>query len=152
MTVRLLPLVLGLLTIGPQAEAASDSPALPGWMAGCWQSSSGDRWSEECWMSPRGGMMLGTSRSGSGDRVTEWEALRIERDAASGMAYRASPQGRGWTTFAWSADGRAGLTFTNAAHDYPQRIRYWREGALLKAEISLLDGSRARQWTFRSAR
>lgn len=109
-------------------------------------------------MKPRGGMMLGSSRSGSGDRVTEWEAMRIELGADNGdgplirMAYRASPQGQGWTTFAWSPDHRAGVSFSAATHDYPQRIRYWREGDLLKAEISLLDGSRARQWTFTPVR
>jgi hypothetical protein len=38
--------------------------------------------------------------------------------------------------------------FENAAHNDPQRIRYWREGDVLKAEISAIDGSMAKrcQW------
>ena len=40
------------------------------------------------------------------------------------------------------------MTFVNPGHDYPQRVRYWREGGALKAEISLIDGSNAMQFTF----
>ena len=40
------------------------------------------------------------------------------------------------------------IEFSNPAHDYPQRIRYWREGDTLHAEIALLDGSRAVQWSY----
>ena len=49
-----------------------------------------------------------------------------------------------------SQDGS--VTFVNTANDYPQRIRYWREGPLLKAEIALEDGSRARTWTYKRGR
>ncbi len=47
--------------------------------------------------------------------------------------------------------GAVALTalFANAAHDYPQRIRYWREGETLNAEISLLDGSKAMRWQYK---
>lgn len=137
------------------AVQAAGEPQLPGWMAGCWEQRTGDRWTEECWTSPRGGLMLGSSRSGRGDRVLEWESLRIQRDSEAGggrivpLAYLASPGGRGWTAFVWSPSPEPGVTFLNAAHDYPQRIRYWREGEALVAEISLADGSRPRRWRFR---
>ena len=38
------------------------------------------------------------------------------------------------------AQGERSIEFANPAHDFPQRIRYWREGDRLHAEISLLDG------------
>lgn len=65
-----------------------------------------------------------------------------------GWLFLAAPGGRGWTTFPWNGDAGKGVTFASPANDYPQRIRYWREGKFLKGEISMLDGSRAKQWTF----
>jgi hypothetical protein len=135
--------------------ATQQEPKLPEWMAGCWEQRSDDRWTEECWMPPRGGIMLGSGRSGTGDRVSEWEATQIvlARQAGGGpavrMAFWAAPGGTNRTFFAWSPSDLPGVTFVNAAHDYPQRIRYWREGEQLMAETALADGSKARRWTYR---
>lgn len=126
-----------------------------GWMAGCWEQRDGDRWTEECWTAPRGGLMLGGSRAGRGDSISEWESLRIQRDAANGegpvvrLGYFASPGGAGWTLFAWSRSEGPGIAFFNVANDYPQRIRYWREGPERVAEIAMKDGSKARRWRYR---
>lgn len=46
------------------------------------------------------------------------------------------------------AAGERMIEFANPAHDYPQRIRYWREGNRLKARISLMDGSKAEDWDY----
>lgn len=137
--------------------AADENPVLPEWMAGCWEQRTGDRWTEECWMAPRGGIMLGASRAGAGDRLKEWEATQIVLDQPNGdgpvirMAYRAAPGGGPATVFAWSASKEPGVTFVNAAHDYPQRIRYWRDGEFLIAEISLADGSKPMRWRYARA-
>ena len=140
------------------AASAEAEPELPGWMAGCWEQREGDRWTEECWRIPRAGMMIGSSRSGRRENLLEWETLRIERGAPNGegpalrLAFFASPGGKSWTLFAWSPAKEPGLAFFNAANDYPQRIRYWREGRELMAEIALADGSKARRWRYRRAR
>lgn len=140
-----------LLSVPAQAE---DAPALPAWMAGCWQQGAGEDWTEECWTIPRAGQLLGSSRTGKAGRIASWEFMRIEQDVPNGegqtvrMTFWAAPQGRNWTMFAWSPSAEPGVTFASAAHDYPQRIRYWREGEQLKAEISMLDGSRAQRWTY----
>lgn len=129
-----------------------------GWMAGCWEQREGNRWTEECWTRPRGGMMFGSSRTGRGDIIEEWEALRIERHASNGvgpivkLGYFAALGGQSWKRFAWSPHRGPGVTFYNAANDYPQRIRYWREGDILIAEIALEDGSKARRWRYRRLR
>jgi hypothetical protein len=130
--------------------AAAPVPQLPGWMAGCWELRDGERWAEECWTIPRAGMMLGSGRTGTGDTLRSWEAMRIALDPAQGrgMSFMASPGGAPWTIFAWDPADREGLTFRNAATDYPQRVRYWRVGELLRAQISLADGSNAVNWTF----
>lgn len=144
-----------LVAAGPAEDGEAE---LPHWIAGCWEQRLGDRWTEECWTTPRGGMMLGSSRSGRGEKLLDWEALRIERNAAHGdgpiarLAYLASPKGKGWTLFAWSRATEAGLTFFNLANDYPQRIRYWRQGEDLMAEIALADGSKSQRWHYRRKR
>jgi hypothetical protein len=140
---------VALLAIG----AAEPGPALPGWMAGCWQQKSGDDWTEECWTAARGGTMLGSSRAGTGDTTREWEAMQIiaagaDDSVAPRMTYWASPGGKDRTAFAWVESSAPGISFVNTAHDYPQRIRYWREGELLMAEISLADGSKPMRWRY----
>lgn len=135
-------------------------PAMPdvndlGWMAGCWEQREGDRWTEECWTKPRGGMMFGSSRTGVGDTILEWEALRIQRHAPNGdgpivrLGYFAAPGGKGWKLFAWSPSKGPGISFSNVANDYPQRIRYWRHRDEMIAEISMANGSKARRWRLR---
>jgi hypothetical protein len=41
------------------------------------------------------------------------------------------------------------VRFEDRSHDYPQRVRYWRDGEALLAEISMLDGTKAMRWRFR---
>ena len=50
--------------------------------------------------------------------------------------------------FAMTGQTAESIQFSNPAHDYPQRIRYWRDGKTLNAEIALIDGSRAVQWSY----
>jgi hypothetical protein len=144
---------MAMLCVG--AAAPEPEPLLPGWMAGCWIQEKGDRWTEECWTAPRAGTMMGSSRMGRGETLGAWETLRIVRNHKSGdgpaipMAYIASPGGGPATVFTWTPNGTQDAIFVNAAHDYPQRIRYWREGELLMAEISLADGSKPMRWTYK---
>jgi hypothetical protein len=115
----------------------------------------GAEWTDECWMSARGGVMLGASRGGTGAELTIWEATQItlepapaRRDAAPVMTFWASPNGAARTPFVLEPNALPGVTFVNLANEYPQRIRYWRDGDLLMAEISLADGSDPMRWTF----
>lgn len=139
--------------IAAMALLGAAEPALPAWMAGCWEQESETRWTEECWTIPRGGMMMGSSRSGSGDVTAEWETMQIVLREPSGhatirMAFKASPGGKAPTIFGWRPSKEPGVTFFNVAHDYPQRIRYWRDGRYLMAEISLADGTKPRRWRY----
>ena len=45
-----------------------------------------------------------------------------------------------------NTEGR--YVFENKGHDFPQRIRYWREGDALNAEVSLIDGGKAMRWRY----
>ena len=148
---RILP--LALLAAGP---AQADTAKLPDWLAGCWEQVKGESWVEECWTTARGGMMLGSGRSGNGDNVAEWETMQIVlNDPATNarMVFYGAPNGKSRTPFGWQPGSPGpGLTFFNVANDYPQRIRYWRDGRLLKAEIAMEDGSRPIAFTYRRTR
>lgn len=141
--------VVAALTLVLSVSAGAQETAMPDWMAGCWELREGERWAEECWTIPRAGMMMGSGRTGNGDAVSSWEFMRIERGDGGAPTFSASPGGAGWTAFASAVDPGGGVTFVNPANDYPQRVRYWREGELLNAEISLEDGSQAMRWSFR---
>ncbi|MDO9369598.1 MAG: DUF6265 family protein [Sphingopyxis sp.] len=120
-----------------------------GWLAGDWASEAGERWTEESWSPPRGGMMIGHSRSGRGPVLREFEFLRIAAGADGTPAYIAQPQGGAAVAFALVRHDGTSATFENPAHDYPQRIHYVRDGEVLTATISAIDGSQARRWTYR---
>ena len=134
---------------------AVEEPKLPGWMAGCWEQRSGEKWTEECWTAPRAGIMLGSGRSGTGGVLGSWEVMQIEvvetgDPAVSPVTFYGAPGGKNRTPFAWLRGSKEpGMTFINAGHDYPQRIRYWREGEELRAETSLIDGTKAMRWRYR---
>ena len=128
---------------------AQDAPvAEPGWMAGAWIESKGDGWAEEFWTHPRGGIMIGAGRTGEGAKLTGWEAMRIVRGTDGKLSFVAQPGGKPPSSFPMVSSGAREIVFANPAHDYPQKIRYWRDDAGLKAEISLMDGTKAMRFTF----
>jgi hypothetical protein len=139
---------IALAIIAP--PLAAEQPAtLPNWMAGAWIQTEGDAWAEEFWTPARGGMMIGTGRNGRGAKLTGWEMMRIEQDGEGRIAFLGSPEGAPPTRFPLVSGNAQEIVFANPAHDYPQRIRYWRDGKLLHAEISLADGGKPVRWSYR---
>jgi hypothetical protein len=139
-----LPLLLLLAANAPGATVAD-----LGWLAGDWHNATGERWTEERWSAPRGGIILGTSRSGEGAQVREFEFLRVQAGEDGVPAYIAQPGGAAPVAFRLVQHDKTSATFENQAHDYPQRIRYERHGVTLTATISTLDGSNPVSWTLR---
>ncbi|HYM48298.1 MAG TPA: DUF6265 family protein [Burkholderiaceae bacterium] len=127
--------------------ATAQSPAMPAFMAGCWagEHADGRRSSYEVWMAPKAERMLGISQTVRPDR-TEFEFMRIER-AAGNVEYVAQPSGHPPTRFRMTEASATHADFVNPEHDFPQRIRYAREGDLLRAEIS--GGNPVRRIEFR---
>lgn len=112
----------------PVVEAAEEAKALAieslGWMAGCWEGrlAGGSRY-EEVWLAPRGGIMLGVSRTLREGSAAGHEFLRIaEEDGA--LVYLADPSGQTPTRFTATEVRDGTVTFANPEHDFPQRIRY----------------------------
>lgn len=121
--------VAGLAMVSCLARAA-DAPGRIeqlGWLAGCWQlersTERGVRLIDEQWMAPRGGAMLGASRTVQGAAMVEYEHVLIREDAG-GLVYVAKPARQAEASFrAVELEERA-VVFENPAHDFPQRIVY----------------------------
>ncbi len=47
----------------PIAALAQDDVSSATWLSGCWVASSGETRSEEVWMQPEGGLMVGMART-----------------------------------------------------------------------------------------
>lgn len=138
-----------LLLIPSSLMALSDGPLMPEWLTGAWEHQAGEEWSDEYWTPPRGDMMIGASRSGKGERLLFWEHMRIVREDDGGIAFWAVTADQKPVRFDAVVSMENEIIFENAGHDYPQRIRYRREGEQLKAEISLIDGTKAKPFNWR---
>ena len=139
-------LFLGLgIAASPLAAQSTDSL---GWMAGDWVEAGAGGLTEESWLSPRGGLMLGRNRAGMDGGRLSFEFTRIADGPDGRPVFHAQPGGAPPSAFPAVEVRAQSVTFENRAHDYPQRIRYWRDGDLLMAEISLADGTRPVRWQF----
>jgi len=75
------------------------------------------------------------------------EPMRITGEADR-LVFHAEPPGQAPTDFAAKQAAAQSIEFVNAAHDYPQRIRYELKGDKLEAEISRIDGSKPIRWIY----
>jgi len=144
---KILGAALGLLLMGqaPPAPRVDDLA----WLSGRWLTSDGGRWTEEIWSGPRGGTLMGFSWTGEGANIAEYEYLRVQSGEDDEIVYLAQPGGGPGTGFHLVRAEGTSATFENPGHDYPQRIRYQRDGDVMVATISKLDGSNALSWTYR---
>ena len=125
------------------AQSRSGADMAPvAWLAGCWELRSGARVTQEQWMAPAGGMMLGMSRTVVRDTVREYEHLRLELREGK-LTYVALPSGQKEAAFTQEEAGDSGASFVNPEHDFPQRISYRRVGA--DSLIARIEGTRGGQ-------
>jgi hypothetical protein len=118
------------------------------WLEGSWVSTSGARTVEERWTPPAGGVMLAVSRTTNGERLVEFEYLRVvERNGS--LVYVAQPNGRPPTDFTLTHLEGKSATFENPSHDFPKVISYRvRSDGSLEASISAEQGQREMSWVF----
>lgn len=142
-------MIAGLVLMLGTPVLASERTPLPDWLHGAWtEAREGGVWADEFWTPARGDIMIGAGRMGDKDRLWVFEHTRIVRAADGGLVFVAQPRGVPPVEFPMVASGAQMLEFANPAHDYPQRIRYWREGQTLRARTSLMDGSKAMEWRY----
>lgn len=143
---------VGLLSIALFATPAAAQPApAPDWMSGYWLSCEDDEQVAESWIGAGSTTLLGVNHTRNA-RGVRFEFLRIAPSAA-GYSYFAQPSGRPPTEFPLKETGGQRVVFENPAHDFPQRILYWREGDVLTARVEGVIGGRGEsmQWRFRRA-
>jgi len=148
---RALPLIaiIMLLAVGPCPTEQQTLDQLA-WLAGHWQGGSGNRVTEELWLPPAGGLMLGLNRDISAKGKAFFEYLRLEATDGE-IFYRASPLGGTTTSFKLVVCKPAKAVFENRAHDFPQRITYaLTEPDKLQVTISgIVDGkTECRSWSW----
>ena len=119
------------------------------WMAGDWVGSARSSSTEERWTRPKGGAMLGVSRTVRGESMVAFEFLRIiERDG--GLVYVAQPGGRSPTEFVLVELDANRAVFLNPRHDFPQRIVYeLSKAGALTASIGFAKGGRPQSFEFK---
>lgn len=153
-------IVLAGCAVAPQSVSVEADPsalARLSWMVGHWEGTQNGARIEEFWTPPAGGTMLGVNRTINDGRTVFFEFLRIE-ESPDGIAYLASPLGRyPPTRFQLAgplAEDDRRVTFENPAHDFPQRILYWRsEDNTLHGRIEGLRDGRpsSSEWVWRRA-
>ena len=104
------------------------------WMAGHWAGPVGKAHSEELWLPPKAGMLLGMSRTTAGERLFSFEFLRIEQ-RPDGIYYVAQPQGRPAVNFKLTQATGTSAKFENPTHDHPKVISYRVENDELIASL-----------------
>jgi hypothetical protein len=151
---RLVPAALAALAVLPTLAAAQapSATASLAWLTGCWERRDGATLVEEQWTAPRAGVLLGTARTVRGDALGDWEFSRIYEAPDGTLVYAAQPSGRPATEFRMARPANATaatwstLTFENRTTDFPQVVRYRRQGAdSLLAQIEGPQGGQTRR-------
>jgi len=137
------------LTIASTAAGAATLDDLS-WMTGHWRSEADGTASEELWMAPEGGLMLGVHRDTRPGKSSWFEFLRIEERNGE-IAFVAQPGGKTPTPFPLKEIDGTRVTFENLDHDFPQRVIYWldEESLCARAEGKVDGDERGSEWCWR---
>jgi hypothetical protein len=119
------------------------------WLAGTWVHETAKEKVSESWLGPANGLMVAANLTAHSNGRRSFEFLRIA-ETPEGFSYYASPGGKAPVEFKLKESGDKRVVFENTAHDFPQRILYWREGKTLVARIegSIRGEARSEQWRF----
>ncbi len=117
------------------------------WVEGCWETEDGS--STEYWTRGHDSLIFGFNTLTDGEALVFYEQMRFQRVEGT-WQFAAYPRGRGPTLFDAVELSEAQIVVENAENDFPQRIRYQRDGDLLRAAISKLDGSNTTEWAFQA--
>ncbi|MDL2357521.1 MAG: DUF6265 family protein [Pseudomonadota bacterium] len=94
------------------------------WLAGCWTREAAEPGTQEHWMAPAAGTMLGIGRTVKAGKTIEFEFMRIHLAADGKLLFTALPSGQQEATFTQIRIGETEVAFENPAHDFPQRVIY----------------------------
>ncbi|MEO0616466.1 MAG: DUF6265 family protein [Pseudomonadota bacterium] len=131
------------LLVGCALQGQTKADPLPTWLTGCWISSDGQQ--IEAW-SDDGEALIGFSSVAVENRTVFHELMSIRRNDQGTLVFTAYPSNQPGGSFPAEQATDNLIVFFNDQHDYPQRIRYQREGDRLFADISRADGSDRRNF------
>jgi Domain of unknown function (DUF6265) len=117
------------------------------WLRGCWEMAVPERIVEEQWMAPRGGSMVGLSRTVRGEKLVAYEMVLI-REEGPALAYEAHPSGQPVATFLSTTVSASQVVFENPSHDFPQQVGYQLKDDALLAWIAGSQGGKPRRVEF----
>jgi len=131
--------LLALALVGTMSGRADQATKVTltdlSWMSGSWSGAAGGVDMEEHWTAPKGSSMFGVHRDVAKGRTASFEFLRIEQQGDQ-IVYLSMPNGRSPATpFPLKEISGTRVVFENPAHDFPQRIIYWKDGNDLRARI-----------------
>lgn len=109
------------------------------WLVGCWVTP--DKSAQEVWVVDTERSLAGFSVAIDDNKVGFHEVLSIRRSEDGAWTYTAHPSGQASASFLAVEITENSVVFANPDHDYPQEIKYKREGDRLYATISLLGGA-----------
>lgn len=144
--------VLALFLFAGPAGAVE--PAQLAWLEGCWRTSGANGTTEEHWMAPAAGTLIGMGRTVAGGKTVQVEFMQIR--AVDGiLSFIALPSGQAETVFPLKSLTEGEAVFENPTHDFPQRVIYRRtpDGALTGRIEGLSNGRpRSAEWSFARCR
>ena len=145
-----------LFALGATARADEKKPTIDdlAWLAGAWSSTVNGVETEEHWIAPKGGIMLGVNRTTRAKGKAAFEFLRIA-ERPDGVVYLPQPSGAPVTEFPLKELKGKGVTFENLKRDFPQRVIYKlsEKGHLVARIESEIQGTaRSKEWTWEKAK
>jgi hypothetical protein len=108
-------------------------------LSGCWAGGG----TEEVWLKPEGGSMLGMSRTVKGGKTVFTEFMHISAVSDGSIVFNVQLKLAAKSTqFVLSEAKPDTVTFSNPQHDYPQRIIYRRnpDGSLFARVEGSVNG------------
>lgn len=136
---RMMKILAGLALISVVVLGGEHDSHELGWLVGCWVSPDGS--AQEVWVVDSDQSLLGFGVAFDDNRIGFYEVLSIRRNRQGSYVYTAHPSGQRSASFAATAITGNSAVFANPDHDYPQEIRYARDGHRLSATTSLLGGA-----------
>ena len=130
-------LVFAAFTSVAAGQESKASIQTLGWLAGCWEMNNEKRGMviTEMWIKPSGDAMIGAGRTVKSGKLVDFEFFRVVEEA-NGLSFIARPSAnKEDTTFKMIRSSADEIVFENAAHDFPQRIMYKRDGEKMTARI-----------------
>jgi len=106
----------------PAQDAGLEAVA---WMGGCWVAESSDALTEEMWMLPSGGLMVGMARTVRDGRARGHEFLLLSVKEGL-LTYSAHPSGQAAADFGAVDVEEGRVRFENPNHDSPKALEYRR--------------------------